>query len=180
MVVTFLVTKLDSSASAVLGFNWLTCYNLLVDWVLGSITFQTLVSNEFILSTPQPPPLQEEQTLNTPKPQKNSESLLCEASQVSMINAAAFVRASKFQGSRVYMCSIISPSASGNSAKSEETIDLSNVLQEYHDYSNIFSKNKADMLLPHQPCDLKIELEEGTSLPLGTVYSLSQNELKAL
>jgi len=36
------------------------------------------------------------------------------------------------------------------------------------------------MLLPHQPCDLKIELEEGTSPPLGTVYSLSQNELKAL
>ena len=36
------------------------------------------------------------------------------------------------------------------------------------------------MLASHQPYDLKINLEEGSTPPLGQMYSLSQTELVAL
>ena len=54
------------------------------------------------------------------------------------------------------------------------------VCPEYHNFADVFSKAKATMLTLHCEYDLCIDLEEGASPPLGTVYSLSQTELGVL
>ena len=50
----------------------------------------------------------------------------------------------------------------------------------YHNFADVFSKTRANTLAPHRPYDLKINLEEGTSPPLGPIYSLSVSELQSL
>jgi len=57
---------------------------------------------------------------------------------------------------------------------------MSTVPKGYHDFADIFSKSKSGKLADHQPYDLKITLDEGTSPPYGPIYSLSQEELVAL
>ena len=56
-------------------------------------------------------------------------------------------------------------------------MDLS---EEYKDYTNVFSKQKAKLLLDHRPYDLTIHLEEGKTPPLGPIYSLLSLELQTL
>jgi hypothetical protein len=50
----------------------------------------------------------------------------------------------------------------------------------YHEFTDVFSKVRADTLAPHRPYDIKINLEEGASPPISPIYSLSASELKAL
>ena len=66
------------------------------------------------------------------------------------------------------------------STKLAETPDLSNVSSEYHEFADIFSKTKAEVLPPHRSYDLKINLEEGAQSPVGPIYSLSASEQEAL
>src|SRR5438046_547456 len=48
----FYVTPLDSSCSAVLGLNWLTRYNPLIDWVLRSISFRPALLDSPVSTSP--------------------------------------------------------------------------------------------------------------------------------
>src|SRR5258707_3160696 len=65
-----------------------------------------------------------------------------------------------------------------STAQPEDT--LSGVPQEYHEFCNVFSGEKANMLAPHWLYDLKINLEEGAKPFHGLIYSLSPPELTAL
>jgi hypothetical protein len=50
----------------------------------------------------------------------------------------------------------------------------------YRVFLDIFSKKKAETLPPHRSTDHAIDLETGTKLPYGRIYSLSETELKTL
>ncbi|KIO05890.1 hypothetical protein M404DRAFT_25160 [Pisolithus tinctorius Marx 270] len=99
---------------------------------------------------------------------------------VSLINAAAFVHACKLEGSVQFQLQLCpSDSAQAQLALASHPLALPNVLEEYHDFADV-GKAKASALLPHWEYDLKIELEEGTTLLLSTIYLLSPVELQAL
>jgi hypothetical protein len=84
--ILFYVTILDKSALAVLGYDWLTRYNLLVDWSTGRITFQ---NSEEPPNSSSPPPASVSEDVNA----EPSESPTTGTPLVSFIGAAAYIRA---------------------------------------------------------------------------------------
>lgn len=175
---TFFVTPLDSSCSMVLGYSWLTRYNPGIDWVLGRISFQTTSQ---VASSPVPA----DQPACTAAASANIRSAppTSVPPLVSLIGAAAFLKASKLEGSQTFRVVLTDPSESVAARKAlldKDNIDLQNIPAEYHDFADVFSETKANNLAPHRPYDLKIHLDEGTEPPWGPIYSLSQQELLAL
>src|SRR5258708_15911845 len=65
-----------------------------------------------------------------------------------------------------------------STAQPEDT--LSGVPQEYHEFRDVFSGEKANMLAPRQPYNLKINLKEGTKPFHRLLYSLSPPEFTVL
>ena len=107
--------------------------------------------------------------------------LLASAPSIALIGAAPFMQLCRLQGMQTFHIHLSDISVSANSASlSKEALDPSNIPKEYHDFANVFSKAKVEKLAPHWPYDLKINLEEGTSLPIVPMYPLSQSELKVL
>ena len=80
---------------------------------------------------------------------------------ITIIGAAAFLHTSKLPGSNNFELHLHSSNIQANSAKLTEAPDLSNVPSEYHEFADVFSKTKAEVLPPHCSYDLKINLEEG-------------------
>jgi hypothetical protein len=116
--------------------------------------------------TPTPTPLVE-----PPTPPK------LKALYIALVNAAAFARICKLDDSETFQLRISSDKITPIPVAPNE---MDGIPPEYHDFADVFSKTKADMLAEHQPYDLKIDLEEGAELPLSQIYSLLQEEQKAL
>ena len=173
------MTPLDPTCSVVLGYNWLTRYNPMIDWVLGRIIFRPQLLDQSI-----PTPTSTARAASLPQePSVSDETSVPSDSvpSISIIGAAAFMRACKLPGSQCYRIQLSDLTASAKSASvSEDVPDLSKIPAEYHDFADVFSKSKAYELAPHRPYDLKIEIPEGSAPPITPMYPLSQVELQTL
>jgi len=116
-------------------------------------------SSPFLTDSPQAPSLQ--------------------APPITLINAAAFLKACQLDGSQQFSIQL-KPDSSFRAALINAAPDLSSVPKAYHDFAVVFSKAKASVLAPHQEYDLKIEPEEGVPLLPGRLYSLSPVKLETL
>ena len=147
MTIDFYVTPLDPSCSVVLGYNWLTRYNLLIDWALGSVAFHPQI---IYLSFPSLTSSARAAMLPLQNPSASAETPQTSVLHISLIGAATFMCASKLLGSHCYKIHLSDPSVSVNSVSvSNEAPDLSQVPKEYHDFVDVFSKNKAFALALH-------------------------------
>ena len=190
MNLDFYVTLLDSSCSLVLGYNWLAQYNPLINWVNRSINFcpslqENLTPSHVVANTPlaslffPDTPLQSLDSAVSIPAFKTSMSN-SEWPNITIIGAAAFLRASKLPGFHNFELCLHSSDIQANSAKLAEASDLSNISSEYHKFADIFSQTKAKTLPPYCPYDLKINLEESAQPLIGPIYSLSASEQEAL
>ena len=190
MNLDFYVTPLDSSCSLVFGYNWLTWHNPLIDWVDGSINFYPSLQENLALScvmanTPLASPSFLDISLQSSDSMVSipvSETSVSNSKQpnIAIIGAVAFLYTSKLLSSRNFKLYLHFLDIQANSAKLAEASDLSNIPSKYHKFTDIFSKTKAKVLIPHHPYDLKINLKEGAQPPVGPIYSLSASEQKAL
>jgi len=98
---------------------------------------------------------------------------------IAIISAPALLRASRLSGSKTFSLQFHSTIQAKSTTISEE-IDLSTIPEEYHEYTNVFSKSKAETLASHHPYNLRIDLEKDFHPPVGTIYLLSKFEQKAL
>jgi len=70
-----------------------------------------------------------------------------------IISTPALLQALCLSGSKKFSLQFHS-TIQAKSTTTSEKIDLSAILEEYHEYANVFSKSKAEILAPHHPYDL--------------------------
>jgi hypothetical protein len=99
---------------------------------------------------------------------------------ISLVSAEAFMRSMKSEGAQCFLILAHEPFKPSSSNKPKFNPDLKNVPEVYHEFADVFSRQKADTLPPHQDCDLKINIDEGAKIPAGPIYPLSKFELKTL
>jgi hypothetical protein len=99
---------------------------------------------------------------------------------ISLVSAEAFIRSMQSEGAQCFSILVHEPLKPNSSEKPKFNPDLKNVPEVYHEFSDVFSRQKASTLPPHWDCDLKINIDEGAKVPAGPIYPLSEFELKTL
>ena len=121
------------------------------------------------------------ETHTTPKSSPAKTPLKLQVPPIALINAVAFKQACKMEGSVTFQLNIAQSNIKGHAANpNPKSVDMESVSEAYRDFSNVFSKAKADTLTPHRPYDLKITLEDGATPPQPPIYSLLNSELGTL
>jgi hypothetical protein len=110
------------------------------------------------------------------------------AVDIKLVNAQAFAasaRRNRLPTSVIYVRDTSKPQTALRAASTLdsniERVELLNAIPaEYHDFVDVFSKQKAEKLPEHRPYDLRINLIDDATPPLGPIYSLSEAEQLAL
>jgi hypothetical protein len=219
--VRFLIIKLDTKFPAVLGLDWLTLHNPLINWADSSVTFQghpntsPVTTTQSILANQEELPsdddtssklledLPDPDPVNIPEPTTKfisnpiidsipvpdttliSDSILDNSGTssvplISLVLVEAFMRSMQSQGAQCFSILAHEPLKPNPPNKPKFNLDLKDVPEVYHKFADVFSRQKANTLLPHRDCDLKINIDEGAKIPAGPVYPLSEFELKTL
>ena len=166
-IINYYVTRLDKIYAAVLGYDWLVQHNPQINWVETKVIFKHLTDR------PTTPDRKPEPTGTTPK------------LDIQLINAKAFHKLHRQKGVMAFSARINADRKETPTTTSEpDTVEAPNTLAgippEYHEFSDVFSGEKADTLPPHRPYNLKITLEEGAKPSYGPIYSLSPTKLTTL
>ena len=163
-----------------LGLDWLTQHNPLIDWVDRSVTFRVCpdsVPTSISAMAPSVTDVPDVSEFVSDPPKQPSSGPI----NISLIGTAAFAKAAWAEGSQTYSLSLKDEEVSGCSVTTASSgSDTEGVPECYHDFADVFSKRKAKNLAPHRDYDLKIEIEDGAKPPLGLIYPLSESELVAL
>ena len=164
MNLNFYITPLDSSCSLVLRYNWFTQHNSLIDWINWSINFylflqKNLVPSCIIANIPLASPLSPDISLQSSDsvvsiPISETSMSISEQFNIAIISVAVFIYTSKLPGSSKFQLYLCSSDIQANSAKLAEASDLSNFSPKYHEFSNVFSKTKAEVFTSHHSYDL--------------------------
>ena len=192
--IEFFITKLEGTYPIVLGYNWLTQHNPLVDWRKGTLECNAPepadqpISPRYDLE-PQNPPLETSPSsenspiypISAPENQLSNDQSSPEKPQISLVNAAAFKIACKTKGAISFqIASLLTVITSLAVQMGEATPEIPGLPKDYEEYADVFSTQKAKILLEHRSYDLAIQIKGDKIPPLGPIYSLSALELETL
>jgi hypothetical protein len=99
---------------------------------------------------------------------------------ISLVSVEAFMRSMQSEGAQCFLILAHEPLKPNPPDKLKFNLDLKDEPKVYHELADVFFRQKADSLPPHQDCDLKINIDKGAKIPAGPIYLLSEFELKTL
>jgi hypothetical protein len=150
----------------VLGLDWLRRYNPKVNWKTLNVSFETLSEN----------PLSIEPIQNI----DNDDKVRNDNIQIDHITM--FINSTNIENS-IQSTPINNPAEDEyvSETLSVEPEEIRKIIPlEYHQYVDVFSKMKSELLPEHRKYDIPIELKEGKTAPWGPIYPLSKLESECL